>query len=131
MTPFNQKKASETFITTPPSQDYKIRIVGDVTPGFSGISRITTDDHGFRVTRPVDYKNKGDVYGIFAIGASTTAQMLLSSRKTWTTLLEKDLEKAWGRKSRSSTRVSMACAPSSTSLHSRIFFNTRRTLSFF
>jgi lysophospholipase L1-like esterase len=98
MTPFNQKKASETFITLPPNQDYKIRIVGDVTPGFSGISRITTDDHGFRVTRPVDYKNKGDVYRIFAIGASTTAQMLLSNEKTWTTLLEKDLEKAWGRK---------------------------------
>ncbi len=98
ITPINLKKASETFITLPPNQDYKVKIVGDVTPGFSGISRITTDDHGFRVTHPVDYKNKGDVYRIFAIGASTTAQMLLSNEKTWTALLEKDLEKAWGRK---------------------------------
>ena len=98
ITPVSQKSASETFITLPPNQDYKIRIVGDVTPGFSGITRITTDDHGFRVTHPVDYKNKGDVYRIFAIGASTTAQMLLSDEKTWTALLEKDLEKAWGKK---------------------------------
>lgn len=98
ITPLNLKKANETFITLPPNQDYKIRIVGDVTPGFSGISRITTDGHGFRVTHPVDYKNKGDVYRIFAIGASTTAQMLLSDEKTWTALLEKDLEQAWGRK---------------------------------
>ena len=98
ITPLNLKKASETFITLPPNQDYKIKVVGDVTPGFSGISRITTDSHGFRVTHPVDYKNKGDVYRIFAIGASTTAQMLLSDEKTWTALLEKDLEKAWGRK---------------------------------
>ena len=98
ITPVNLKRASETFITLPPNQDYKIKVVGDVTPGFSGISRITTDDHGFRVTHPVDYRNKGDVYRIFAIGASTTAQMLLSNEKTWTALLEKDLEKAWGRK---------------------------------
>lgn len=98
ITPVSQNSASKAFITLPPSQDYKIKIVGDVTPGFSGISRITTDDHGFRVTHPVDYKNKGDIYRIFAIGASTTAQMLLSNEKTWTALLEKDLEKAWGRR---------------------------------
>ena len=98
ITPVNLKRASETFITLPPNQDYKVKVVGDVTPGFSGISRITTDGHGFRVTHPVDYKNKGDVYRIFAIGASTTAQLLLSDEKTWTALLEKDLEKAWGKK---------------------------------
>ena len=94
ITPVNLKRASETFITLPPNQDYKVKVVGDVTPGFSGISRITTDGHGFRVTHPVDYKNKGDVYRIFAIGASTTAQLLLSDEKTWTALLEKALEKA-------------------------------------
>lgn len=59
-------------------------------PGISGLSRITTDERGFRVSRPVDYDN-GSTYRIYAVGGSTTKQIYLDDRKTWTYLLQEAL----------------------------------------
>jgi hypothetical protein len=59
-------------------------------PGISGVQTITTDARGFRVTRPVDYARKAG-FRVFAIGASTTEQIYLDDRSTWTHLLQEGL----------------------------------------
>jgi lysophospholipase L1-like esterase len=62
-------------------------------PGVTGIQRVTTDGKGFRVTKAVDYDRRS-AYRIFAIGASTTEQVLIDDRSTWTHLLQQGLEEA-------------------------------------
>jgi lysophospholipase L1-like esterase len=61
-------------------------------PGVRGIQHVTTDLKGFRVTKSIDYQRPAP-YRIFAIGASTTEQMFLDDRNTWTHQLQVNLEK--------------------------------------
>lgn len=79
-----------SYITLPKNMDRKLRITGDVMPGFTGISRVTTDDKGFRTMGDVDYASNGTLR-IFAIGGSTTEQIHVSDEKTWTSLLQREL----------------------------------------
>ncbi len=75
-----------------PNIDRRIRLLGDVVPGITGIQHVTTDAKGYRVTLPIDYGKKPDsTLRVFAIGASTTEQILLDDRKTWAHLLQEDL----------------------------------------
>ena len=62
-------------------------------PGLYGIQHITADAKGFRTTKNLNYaaKNK-NVYRIFAIGGSTTEQLLLDDLRTWTHLLQENLD---------------------------------------
>lgn len=80
------------FITLPPDLDQRIEIRGNAMPGLSGMQTITTDRNGFRVTRSIDYtaKPKGTLR-IFAVGGSTTEQILLDDRRTWTHQLQEQL----------------------------------------
>lgn len=78
------------FISLKPNINTKIQIIGEVMPGFSNISEVTTDDFGFRVSQEIDYQTKNK-YRIFAIGGSTTEQIFLSDNETWSYLLEKKL----------------------------------------
>ena len=55
--------------------------------GVAGIQRITTDTKGFRVTKNIDYESKS-AFRIFAIGGSTTEQIFLDDKTTWTHLLQ-------------------------------------------
>src|SRR5262245_57604395 len=48
------------FVTLPKNLSIKTQIVGDTMPGLSEISRVTTDDIGFRVTKKIDYIAKGN-----------------------------------------------------------------------
>jgi lysophospholipase L1-like esterase len=83
------------FVTLGPNIDRQIKLVGDVMPGIEGIQRITTDTKGFRTTLPVDYQRKpAGALRVFAIGASSTEQIYLDDRKTWTHLLQEDLTAA-------------------------------------
>jgi lysophospholipase L1-like esterase len=61
-------------------------------PGINGKQLVTTDSKGFRTTRDIDYE-KSKSYRIFAIGGSTTEQIYLDDRNTWTHLLQEHLSK--------------------------------------
>ena len=81
------------YKTLPPNMMQKFEVVGEVMPGFSGIETVTTDEMGYRVTRKIDYLNKpANTLRVFAIGASTTEQIYLDDRETWTHLLQEQLQ---------------------------------------
>lgn len=82
------------FKTLPPNMHQIINIKAGV-PGISGKQTITTDSKGFRTTKKIDYQNKAD-FRIFAIGGSTTEQLFLDDKATWTHLLQENLSKITG-----------------------------------
>jgi len=83
------------YVTLGPNIDRRIRLVGEVMPGIEGIQHVTTDAKGFRTTLPIDYQRKpAGTLRVFAIGASTTEQIYLDDRKTWTHLLQEGLAAA-------------------------------------
>ncbi len=87
------------FIALGPRINRQIRIVGDVMPGFQGIQHITTDGKGFRTTLPIDYEHKpAGTLRVLAIGGSTTEQIYLDDRKTWTHLLQEGLTESLKRR---------------------------------
>ena len=59
--------------------------------GISEVHRFTTDEKGFRITKDIDYKDN-TTFRIFAVGGSTTKQLHLGDRKTWTHLLQESLQ---------------------------------------
>ena len=61
-------------------------------PGIKGEQIVSTDSKGFRTTKDIDYGTNAS-YRIFAIGGSTTTQMFLNDRNTWTHLLQEHLSK--------------------------------------
>jgi len=84
------------FVTLPRGLDTIVDVKGGL-PGIAGKQHITTDEKGFRVTTGVDYESD-DTYRVFAIGGSTTEQIYLDDRKTWTHLLEESLAGKVGKK---------------------------------
>jgi hypothetical protein len=85
------------FVTLGANIDRQIKLIGEVMPGIEGVQHVTTDAKGFRTTLPVDYRQKpAGAYRVFAVGASTTEQIYLDDRKTWTHLLQQDLAAALG-----------------------------------
>lgn len=87
ITPFTLSNA----IKLPKNLSQKVQVQGPLLTGFSGISTITTDSHGFRTLDRVNYDQKSGKFRIFAIGGSTTEQILLDDHKTWTHLLSQKL----------------------------------------
>lgn len=83
------------YQTLPANFSKTIDVKGGL-PGISGAQTITTDKNGFRVTKKIDYASS-ESFRIFAIGASTTEQIYLDDRKTWTHLLEARLSSRYGR----------------------------------
>ena len=60
----------------------------------SGKHSISYDKKGYRTNKKVDYNNKNsNSLRIFTIGASNTEEQNLDDNKTWSSLLEKNLEK--------------------------------------
>lgn len=82
--------------TLPADMDERVDVRGDGIPGIGGVQHVTTDSKGFRAVPPVDYARKRG-YRIFAIGGSTTEQILLDDEATWTHLLRQGLERTLGR----------------------------------
>jgi lysophospholipase L1-like esterase len=77
---------NKDFVTLP--KNYEITFdVKDGLPGIHGIQKITTDEKGFRVTKKIDY-SANDRFRIFAIGGSTTEDIYLDDRNTWTHRLQ-------------------------------------------
>jgi len=73
-----------------PNQKYELNVVEGM-PGIQGIQHISIDENGFRTTVPIDY-NDDTPLRIFAIGGSTTEQLNLDDHRTFTHLLQTDLQ---------------------------------------
>jgi lysophospholipase L1-like esterase len=86
----------EYFKTLPSNLDVTVNVIGNAIPGIHGLQHITTDAKGFRVTPPIDYGTKRGLR-IFAIGGSTTEQIYLDDKATWTYLIQTKLARALGR----------------------------------
>jgi lysophospholipase L1-like esterase len=81
------------MVTQTKNLRYKIN-VKDGLPGIEGVQNVSTDEKGFRTTKDIYYLNKEDrVYRIFALGASTTEQIYLDDKDTWTHKLQEILGK--------------------------------------
>src|SRR5262249_22890914 len=77
-----------------PNLKMNINVTGGIA-GIAGKQTITTDHKGFRTTKEIDYSSQHG-YRIFAIGGSTTVQIYLDDKRTWTHLLQESLEKTSG-----------------------------------
>ncbi|MBU1122341.1 MAG: SGNH/GDSL hydrolase family protein, partial [Candidatus Omnitrophica bacterium] len=67
-----------------------IDVRGDGLPGISGRKLITTDRMGFRTSKDINYLTS-DTLRIFAIGSSTTEELYLDNKETWTHHLQEKL----------------------------------------
>lgn len=68
-----------------------VDVNSDAIPGYPrGVRQITTDERGWRVQPNVDYARKRGPR-IVAIGGSTTEDIMLDDRATWTHLLQQAL----------------------------------------
>jgi len=68
----------------------KVMDVQDGIPGISGLQHITTDEKGYRVIPPVDYQ-ANNTLRIFTIGGSTTEDIYLDDKRTWSYRLQETL----------------------------------------
>lgn len=99
LSPLVSVVVEEPIIRHLPNQHLRIRHAGDLRPGIEGVHESTTNARGHRTNGPIDYANKpADALRIVAIGASTTQQIEMDDRKTWTSLVAQDLSAALGRK---------------------------------
>src|SRR6267154_672866 len=81
------------FITLPPLMNTTIDVRATGLPGMPpGLRHITTDEKGFRVNPRVDYRAKRGLR-IYAIGGSTTEQIVLDDESTWTHRLQEGIAK--------------------------------------
>ena len=78
-----------SFKTLKPLMNMTINVESGF-PGINGRQTVTTDLKGFRTTKNIQY-DKADTFRVFAIGGSTTEQIHLDDKKTWTHLLQQDL----------------------------------------
>ena len=84
-------KYGDNFITLPSRLNLTTEVTTHNIPGIQpGIHHVTTDELGFRTTPAVDYQHKRG-YRIFAIGGSTTEDILLDDHATWPYLLQQQL----------------------------------------
>jgi len=73
-----------------PNYFKKVRVVGNVMPGFEGVNTISTDHLGFRHVNDVNYDNP-DSFRVFTIGGSTTEEIYVDDKETWSALLQNHL----------------------------------------
>ncbi len=79
------------YLTLRPRMHSTVEVRTPDGPGMPpGLRHITTDEKGFRVSPPIDYSRKVGVR-IFAIGGSTTEDILLDDSTTWTHLVQQGL----------------------------------------
>ncbi len=81
------------FITLPPLMNTTIDVRAANLPGMPpGLRHITTDEKGFRLNPRVDYRAKRGLR-IYAIGGSTTEDIVLDDESTWTHLVQEGIAK--------------------------------------
>lgn len=81
------------FITLPQQMNTTIDVRAADLPGMPpGLRHVTTDERGFRVNPRVDYQTKRGLR-IYAIGGSTTEDILLDDESTWTHRVQEGIAK--------------------------------------
>jgi len=106
------------FITLPRQMNSTIDVRAADLPGMPpGIRHVTTDEKGFRANPRVDYRAK-HALRIYAIGGSTTEDILLDDESTWTHLVQENIVKQGKSAEIVNTGVS-GCAPQIISPRSR------------
>lgn len=80
----------DDYRTLVPNLAYERDAGEGTTPGIEGVHTITSDALGFRTFPAVDYSDAAPLR-IFAVGGSTTEQILLDDRQTSTYLLQEAL----------------------------------------
>ena len=84
------------YITLKPNLNKTVNVMPNSLSGINGVQRIITDEKGFRNTKKINYLKENDNgLRIFAIGGSTTEQIYLDQEKTWTHLLQKQLDEKY------------------------------------
>lgn len=79
------------YLTLRPGMHITVDVRTPDGPGLPpGLRHITTDENGFRVVPRIDYARKAGVR-IFAIGGSTTEDIILDDSTTWAHLLQNGL----------------------------------------
>lgn len=75
-------------------QKREIRLSDEANmPGIKREALVTTDEKGFRTTKNIDYKNKGEkTRRIFFVGGSTTEQFYIDDKETTYAILERKLD---------------------------------------
>lgn len=84
------------YITLSPRMLMTQHVTGDPLRRNNGIKTVTTDAMGFRTSGPIDYAHKSS-FRLAAIGGSTTEEIHIDDRETWTRLLADRLARAEGR----------------------------------
>jgi len=89
---FNSKyNISSHLKSLEPNHYNRLEVIGDVMPGFSGVNTLSTDSKGYRTTKKIVYDD-ANKYRIFSVGGSTTVQVYVDDKETWTAHLENFLE---------------------------------------
>jgi len=79
------------YAALPPGMNTTVHVRTDAIPGYArGLRRVTTDEQGWRVHPRIDYAAKSGLR-IVAIGGSTTEDIVLDDRSTWTHRLQQAL----------------------------------------
>lgn len=79
------------YVALTPNMRRVIEVVPPSMPGFPpGTRVVSTDLRGYRVVPPLDYASRGGLR-VFAIGGSTTEDIYLDDRSTWTHQLQRAL----------------------------------------
>ncbi len=83
------------YVALPPGMKASVKVGTDSIPGYArGVRQISTDERGWRVQPPVDYSSKQGLR-VVAIGGSTTEDIMLDDRATWTHRLQQALASDW------------------------------------
>ncbi|MEM3074544.1 MAG: SGNH/GDSL hydrolase family protein [Candidatus Pacearchaeota archaeon] len=81
---------SDLYYVYPPNIKIEFEINSSLSPGIYNNSVASSNMYGYRGT-PIDKNSREKEYRILAIGGSTTIDLLLDDKETWTHLLEKNL----------------------------------------
>lgn len=98
LTPILRPFIDDVPLTLPPNLSLELHLSPEPFPGIEPVQLVSTDGRGYRSSRPIDYDRKPPgVVRILALGGSTTEDLSLDDRKTWTSLLAARLATATGR----------------------------------
>ncbi len=79
------------YVSLPAGMKTTVQVTTDAIPGYpAGTRQASTDTRGWRVQPAVDYERKAGLR-IVAIGGSTTEDIVLDDRATWTHRLQQSL----------------------------------------
>jgi lysophospholipase L1-like esterase len=81
------------FVTNSPSLRLVLHPDPQLMPNMVSPARFTTDERGFRVSHPIDYREKPQgAFRIFLIGGSTTENLYIDDERTFGAILERRLD---------------------------------------